>query len=366
MLALLVGAVSAPVATAAVPATTAVAVTLPRATSPERPFVVKLRLPSGASAVDGRVLVDPRVAELWGVAPVGGGTALHPEAIAGGYAFGAYDLHAVGGKTVVRLVLSAHTAGRLGLRVMIDAVASTAGRRVGGAQLKAGSIGVRGASRSFAAPAPAAGWRVTPTRAAAGLRELAPDGRIDGQDLDAARLDWMLSRIKGSACGSALAGDANGDGCVDVVDLQATLAARGRVMTGASGTGANVVKLPALAPDGQLHLHRHRPADTVDALPGNGICADANGVCTLRAAMNESNWDNGNDTINFNLPGTAPVTIQIATQLPNISSRTGTVTIDGYSQPGSQRQHRAVRHATRSRAWRSVARASPSCSWRST
>ena len=257
LLVLLVGAVSAPVA-AAVPATSGVLVSMPKSSSPERPFVVKLRLPAGASAVDGRVLVDPAVAELWGVAPVGGGTALHPERIAGGYAFGAYDLHAVGGRTLVRLVLSAHSAGRLGLRVAIDAVASTAGRRLGAAQLQAGSIGLRGGSRSFAAPAPAASWHVSPTRPAAALRELQPDGRIDAQDLDTARLDWTLSRAHGSACGSALPGDANADGCVDVVDLQATLAASGRLMSAAPG--ANVVGPAAVAAvDRQLHLHRHQP-----------------------------------------------------------------------------------------------------------
>jgi hypothetical protein len=35
--------------------------------------------------------------------------------------------------------------------------------------------------------------------------------------------------------------------------------------------------------------------DRVDAAPGNGICADSNGVCTLRAAVMEANAHAGPD-----------------------------------------------------------------------
>ena len=38
-------------------------------------------------------------------------------------------------------------------------------------------------------------------------------------------------------------------------------------------------------------------ADVVDAAPGNGVCATAGGVCTLRAAIQEANADPGGDTI---------------------------------------------------------------------
>lgn len=40
-------------------------------------------------------------------------------------------------------------------------------------------------------------------------------------------------------------------------------------------------------------------ADTVDAQPGNGVCADTCGNCTLRAAIMEANAFLGDDTINF-------------------------------------------------------------------
>src|SRR6185436_8435365 len=69
----------------------------------------------------------------------------------------------------------------------------------------------------------------------------------------------------------------------------------------------------------------------------NGVCADSLGRCTLRAAIMESNWQSGDQRINFNLPGAAPVTIAVGSGgLPNIGSSTSRIYIDGYSQPGSQ------------------------------
>ena len=65
-------------------------------------------------------------------------------------------------------------------------------------------------------------------------------------------------------------------------------------------------------------------ADTPDAAPGNGICADANGACTLRAALNEADSLLGEETINFSVTGT----INLTGPLPFISS----VMIEG---PGS-------------------------------
>ncbi len=48
--------------------------------------------------------------------------------------------------------------------------------------------------------------------------------------------------------------------------------------------------------------------DTVDVLPGDGVCADSNGNCTLRAAVQEANASAGADTIILR-PGTYPLTI---------------------------------------------------------
>lgn len=42
-------------------------------------------------------------------------------------------------------------------------------------------------------------------------------------------------------------------------------------------------------------------ADVVDATPGDGVCATAGAVCTLRAATEEANALAGSDTINLPL-----------------------------------------------------------------
>ena len=68
--------------------------------------------------------------------------------------------------------------------------------------------------------------------------------------------------------------------------------------------------------------------DTGDSTP-DGTC----GNCTLRHAIQEANASPGADTIKFNIPGDDPHTISPASPLPNI---TETVTIDGYTQPGTR------------------------------
>ena len=72
--------------------------------------------------------------------------------------------------------------------------------------------------------------------------------------------------------------------------------------------------------------------------------ADSSGPCvsagmalpwtcgSLRQAITEANEDPGADTIDFNIPGTAPYTIALITALPAI---TDPVTIDGATQPGA-------------------------------
>ncbi len=81
--------------------------------------------------------------------------------------------------------------------------------------------------------------------------------------------------------------------------------------------------------------------DGADANIGDSICDDGSGNCTLRAAIEEANDTAGTQTIEFNISGAADFTsggqngytIQPGSALPVITS---TMTIDGYSQPGSQ------------------------------
>ena len=71
--------------------------------------------------------------------------------------------------------------------------------------------------------------------------------------------------------------------------------------------------------------------DGSDSNTSDGICADGNGNCTLRAAIQEANRVE-HSIIRFDVPGSGTRTIQPASALPTI---TGTVLIDGFSQPGA-------------------------------
>src|SRR5829696_5188077 len=89
-------------------------------------------------------------------------------------------------------------------------------------------------------------------------------------------------------------------------------------------------------------------ADNPDALPTGDVCDTGFKVpgpggamvaeCTLRAAINQTDYTTGADTINFAVPGTGVHTIAPDFQLPEI---TGRVTINGYSQPGAAPNQKA-------------------------
>jgi CSLREA domain-containing protein len=75
--------------------------------------------------------------------------------------------------------------------------------------------------------------------------------------------------------------------------------------------------------------------DASDANPGDGICDDGTGFCTLRAAIQEANASvnsiSGPDAIEFNIPGTGPHTIRPGSALPAVVDA---VVIDATTQPG--------------------------------
>ncbi len=68
--------------------------------------------------------------------------------------------------------------------------------------------------------------------------------------------------------------------------------------------------------------------DLADMVPGNGVCADVNGSCSLRAAVQEANALAGADTITFAIPGSGVPAI-VLHSLPTV---TDPVTIDGTTQ----------------------------------
>ena len=70
--------------------------------------------------------------------------------------------------------------------------------------------------------------------------------------------------------------------------------------------------------------------DGGDNNPGDGVCDDGTGNCTLRAAIEETNTISGTETIKFDIPGPGPHAIQPTSSLPPI---TDPVVIDGTTEP---------------------------------
>jgi CSLREA domain-containing protein len=286
-------------------------------------------------------MFDRAAARFMGVAPVGAGTVLYPEPIDGGISFGVYGMSRSTGRPVVRLILQPRRAGVVYLRVLVDATADAAGRRLVSAMADK-VLRAQVGDRTQRFPAPAPGPAPAPLRAATPIVTAAAGtgrSRTSGpQDVNAERAAWDQAQRTGRRCGTGSPGDANGDGCVDIVDLQATFAAVGQgAATAAGGRGsATTARVPSSTPSYAHTFVVDSSADTPDADPTDGTCADAGGHCTLRAAITQAGWVAGDDLITFDLPGTAPVTIQLNSALPAITSTAGSLTIDGYSQAGSK------------------------------
>jgi len=318
-----------------------VEIVLPQNVSSGVVAAATIKLPLKVAAIDGRVLVESGSAELIGVAPLGVGTTLSPVQVTDGYAFGAYGMKPRKGRVELRLVFLPKVSGTLEMRVIIDALANKRGNR-----LSAGPSELLGAvrvdHRLERISAPDGTPRRAPSRVAVPVRDVFADGVISIDDTDAVRPAWYRTRERNASCAPGLdaAADANADGCVDIVDLQALNAAQGRLIAGSQSLGGSVAASPnvILAADAVVPTFVvNSTGDAADAALGNGICADSSGNCTLRAAMQEANRVSGDSRIEFNLAGTAPVTIQLGSSaLPNLGNSTARVFIDGYTQPGSR------------------------------
>jgi CSLREA domain-containing protein len=313
-------------------------------------FAFEFRLPRHVAAVDGRLFLDSTMAEVVGLAPVGGGVALQPVDIPGGVAFGAYGLNPRNGRTAMRVVVAPQVDAVVDFRIIIDALSDANGNRLTlNAHEAVGTLKVGRGGRHGASPRDAAPKR--PTRAPRSIQAPVSDRSIDALDLDVVRAVWSLARGNDDVCDVSryAVADANRDGCVDIADIQAVVARQTTAPRASSAAAAGgldtrftasaagpVVVPPAASAALGLTFTVTSSADTPDVSNGDGLCADSNGACTLRAAITESNWQAGDNRIEFNLPGTAPVPIQLSSApMSMIQDRTGSLVIDGYSQPGS-------------------------------
>ena len=197
---------------------------------------------------------------------------------------------------------------------------------------------------SFSAPASTWNWSGSPGPAAS--VDITGEGLVDYADAIEGTFEWTLGRENGQPCGPAndLSRDVNGDGCIDVVDIQLILANATGARPGAQSTEPSypnpnepeATAEAAVETMAALTFTVNSTADAADSNIGNGVCASSSG-CTLRAAIAEANRHSGPDTILFNIPGNGVKTIQLGSHLPSLSDAGGGTTIDGYSQPGAQR-----------------------------
>jgi len=183
-----------------------------------------LRLPAGIGVVEGRVLVPASSAQVQGVVALGTRRArtLPLRRVAGGVRFAVYRLDAHRASTIA-VVLTPRGTGPVVVRVLIDAAGDGAGHRVrpSGARASGGTDTGRPGSATAGAQGPRRAALITP-------RDVLRDGRISARDVDAARAAWIVTR-ESRCCRDGAAGrvDANDDGCLDALDLQALVGATG-------------------------------------------------------------------------------------------------------------------------------------------
>jgi CSLREA domain-containing protein len=110
-----------------------------------------------------------------------------------------------------------------------------------------------------------------------------------------------------------------------------------RVLVMLAVLASMLVVLSARPTHASLFYTVNDTGDEADADPGDGLCDVQPSApvlrCTLRAAIQESNANPvSSENVFFNIAGDGVHTISPASELPTI---TDTVTLDGYTQPGS-------------------------------
>ena len=75
--------------------------------------------------------------------------------------------------------------------------------------------------------------------------------------------------------------------------------------------------------------------DLPDTSVGDGVCSASGSICTLRAAIEESNVDGAPSKVLFNIAGSGAHRITLGSQLPPLYDHFGGTEIDGFSQPGA-------------------------------
>jgi CSLREA domain-containing protein len=294
-------------------------------------------------AVRGWDVRDLGPVELEDGVAFGGYSCLAPDCAGGGQAAGRAG---GGGGPLARIEVRADEPGPLELRLTDAEVVDPSGDVIASIDDQTVTIDVsaepgNGNAGGHAAPGARRGRKPSTTHGH--VRDATGDGHLDDADVTEAALSWVVAHTDGGTCGPGTtpAADANGDGCVDVADVQTFAGAAGRPAVKfvgpspvAPGRGSPASGARTSSVSGASTFVVNSTGDGNDAAVGNGVCATSTNACTLRAAIQEANALPGADAIHFAI-GSGLQTIQLVSTLPTISDRSGGVTIDGYTQPGA-------------------------------
>ena len=152
---------------------------------------------------------------------------------------------------------------------------------------------------------------------------------------------WFYLQQKGLCLADTLERfDLNGDGCIDVSDIQLILSRWGEVADSSLPAPSGVESVAAAT------YVVNSADDRSDNNPNDGLCQTGRQVngepeCTLRAAVEQANARTGADVIHFdvrNSNGSCPDKVVItpnSRQQITVEDNSGGVTIDGYTQCGA-------------------------------
>ena len=299
-----------------------------QATSASRTLSVPVGVRDGrhVAAFEIEVLVSTKAASVSGLVVSGRRPqTLGPAAYRRGTVVSAFARSA-DGRLLGRIVLDARRHGRIDVRLLNAVFFDRSGHRVRTSLTRSRFTVVRpGKNTRYWPPPGHSDTRAFP--AGASVTDFNADGVIDDADLASAKLQWAVARQRGLLRTTDRLKDANGDGRVDVGDVQSVFANLGLRL--------RPVVTPAAPAPPATGLVVTTNGDEPDADGTDGRCLTTAGSCTLRAAIAEANQHVGPDVITFAIPtATEPPTLRLGSSLPPITDPR--LTIDGYSEPGAR------------------------------
>ena len=183
------------------------------------------------------------------------------------------------------------------------------------------NVGDVATADGFGAPAVPNGFgrpRANDTQSGRTPADVTGDGRVDNGDAREAALDWSLAQRKPDGCATGV-GDIDGDGCVNIEDIQAVAAAYSLTALTTPQALPDAGTLAASPADfvASATWTVNTVADDPDAVPSQWRLRYGGGpVLAPRGHSESANLHSGNDLITFNIAGSGVHMIQLNDRLP--------------------------------------------------